>query len=160
MEQAARGNRLDGLSFGLAVLFLFFMVLALQQGKDPRYGPNLGWGVFWALAGFASGLGCWMRSGRYVLIPVAGQEPIDIYGDVPDASATEEFLAELQKHVRSYARGKYGRISEAMPVDQQMHRLTWLRDRNFITDAEYHADSIRLEAMLKKPPDNPIGFRR
>ena len=150
LDHVSRGSRVEGMSLFLTMMFLIGLVnstngvltLALLLGC-------LGMGVY-----------CWTRSGSYVLIPVAGQDAFELFGNRPTRAAVDDFIRDLGTKARSYAREKYGHVSELRPVDEQMRRITWLRDRNFISDDEYRGLVGSLEELLRKRPESPIGFKR
>ena len=150
LDHVARGSRVEGVSFFLTLIFL----IGLMNSTNA-----LLMGIY-ALALLGMGSYCWTRSGSYVVVPIAGQEAFELFGDLPNRAAVDDFIRDLGIRVRTYAREKYGHVSEILPVEQQMGRITWLRDRNFISDDEYRGLVQALEALVQKRQENPIGFRR
>jgi hypothetical protein len=159
LDQVIRGHRIEGMSLFLTGIFLLLAVVSLHTGNDPRVKPNWIFGCFWGLVSIGMATYCWMRSGSYVVIPLAGQEAFEIYGTIPTRASVDAFLEQLSNHVNAYARAKYGTISSLQPFDQQMERLTWLRQRNFLSDAEFNGKVGELERRVKGGPERPIGFR-
>lgn len=107
----------------------------------------------------ATGTYCWIRSGTHILVPIAGQDSVQLFGRSPNKTEVDRFLSELVNVVRTYSVEKYGNVSGYLPPDQQMQRMTWLRDRNFLNDEEFKARVSQLEDLFRPKTNSPIGFR-
>ena len=150
LDHVSRGSRVEAMSLFLNLMFF----IGLVNSSNGVLALSLALGCI-GMGGY-----CWIRSGNYILIPVEGQDAFELFGNRPDLGTVDDFIHDLGIKARSYACEKYGHVNELLPADQQMRRLTWLRDRNFISDNEYRGLVEALEDLVRKRPENPIGFRR
>lgn len=159
-DRVVRGQRLEGLSFFLALAFLCGLGASLYTSNDPREKPNWIMASICLVASAGMASYCWIRSGHYVLVAVGDGDPVELFGDRPGIGEVDGFIAELSTVVREYSLQKYGVVTGLLPMDQQMQRLTWLRDRNYLGSQEYQDRVTKLQALFEKPQSGPIGFKR
>lgn len=159
-DRVVRGQRLEGLSFFLALAFMCGLCGSLYTSNDPRDEPNWIMASICLVAMLGSGSYCWIRSGQYVQIAVGDGEAVELFGDRPEVVEVDGFISELSALVKEYAVQKYGAVSALLPMDQQMQRLTWLRDRNYLGSQEYGERVSQLQAFFERPQSGPIGFKR
>lgn len=153
MDRVVRGTHLDLVS-GLIALGTAVVALTVAAGPGSGFLAVLPWLVMCAVA---SGY-CWLRSGPYVEIPVIQGLPIRLYGNRPGEEQVGRLVAELGAHARDYAIRKFGPIPGAAPRAEQVGRLRWLRERNYITDDELDGWIKELDAGSKFKGSGAIGF--
>jgi hypothetical protein len=155
VDQPSWGTRVHWGALIFTALFGLFAYSSLG-----RAAPNWAFGSIWIICTVGAAMFAWMRSGSYVSIPVANDEPIELYGAEPSVKATEEFMEALSNNVRDYAVKKYGAVSEVLPADLQFQRITWLRDRNFISSDDRDQLIERVRRATGASRERQVGFLR
>lgn len=151
MDRVVSGANLD-IVWLVVSITMAVVTLTLATGAEAGY----------ALAGLVlcgvSCFACWLRSGPYVEIPVLQSGPIRLYGARPDADSVTRLIVDLTQHTKEYAIRKFGPIQGSAPREEQVNRLRWLRDRNYITDDELDQWLKDLDQGAKFRGAGSIGF--
>jgi hypothetical protein len=155
VDQPTWGTRIHWWS----LIISFFAGLILWQ--EVRDGSaRLGQTIIWSVLTLASGAYAWMRSGSYVRLQVANGDPIELYGAIPDRQTVENFIDVLTRTVRTYAIEKYGKVSLLLPAEVQIQRITWLRDRNFISHDKRDQLIEEVKQATTAKAERIVGFRQ
>lgn len=86
-----------------------------------------------------------------------GQQVLAIEVELPSGSEAADFMDGLKAHAKAYSISKFGPVAGMGRTEEQVNRLRWLRDRNYLTDEEFQARLADLGPL--KTDGGPIGFR-
>ncbi len=138
---------------------LLFAMIALAIGVATS-AKAISWEgiMFWSLAALITGTWCWMRSGTFYLIPVIGHEVLALDAERPSEAEASAFIETLRQQTKEYAIAKFGPISGQGDREDQLNRLRWLRDRNYLSHQEFQERSA-IVTMDTKAESGQIGFR-
>jgi hypothetical protein len=89
-----------------------------------------------------------------VTIPTHDRIGITLYFNRHTKSKVIDYSDEIILSVKKYLRNKYSKFDRNMPLETQFDNLTFLRDREIITEKEYDA----FKAYLLGNEKNSIGF--
>lgn len=153
MDQVVCGAHLDLIS-GVVAFGTGIAAMAMWTTSEKGFFAGLPWFLACILASIYG----WLRSGRYVEIPVLQDTPMLLYEDRPDRERVNRLLADLTSRTRDYAIRKFGPIQGTAPREEQVGRLRWFRDRNYITDDELQEWLKDLEQGTKFRSSGTIGF--
>jgi len=91
---------------------------------------------------------------NYIKLPqddvflLGGQVFLVFYRTIPNEQEVLDYLNEIIALSKTYMREKYAKADPDIPHDLFFTRLNWLKDKDIITEAEYH--EIKKEYDLKK----------
>lgn len=134
----------------------FFMINLL----NPDNYEGEGWfGVafFLFMVTLISGLITYVKSKNLVLIPTMSNNYIELFKDKPNEEEFAKFLTQLTDHITSFLRAKYATIDLDMPTEPQLMNLSWLKDREIITNDEF--DKLKSDLIHNGKGNNPVGFK-
>ncbi|NJO25492.1 MAG: hypothetical protein HC867_06610 [Bacteroidia bacterium] len=89
-----------------------------------------------------------------IFIPTENSGSIEIISNKQDSLTTQDFIDELKNIQKKYLLKKYASVDKALPAEQQIHYLNWLRDNNHLTIEEYES---KMNELLKKN-NGSMGF--
>lgn len=156
LDRIVRSVHVDLISGGAAALAALLGFAVIAANPDP--GFNWDGALFWATCAVIGGVFCWLRSGERVQVPVLNAQPLVLASQLPSKPVVDDFLAALTKTSKNYVITKFGPIRGQGPREEQINRLRWLRDRNFINDQELQARIADLGPEVRGE-GGQIGFR-
>ena len=90
----------------------------------------------------------------YILIEAVNPPFIEFYAKRPDKTTVENFIKALQLKTKEFLIKKYAERDNNISIESQLETVNILKNRNIISEAEYH----ELTNKLTKVKNKPIGF--
>ncbi|MBX3255353.1 MAG: hypothetical protein KF862_14525 [Chitinophagaceae bacterium] len=130
------------------LFFFVFSFLFLLGTAEELTVIFLSVGVIFVLTAF-------INRKKTVTIPTYSGDGIILYFNNKTQKEVVEFSNKIIEASNNYLMEKYGKIDRALPVEQQINNLQFLRNREIIT--ENHYETLKNE-LLGRESKSAIGF--
>jgi hypothetical protein len=130
------------------LFFFVFSFLFLLGTAEELTAIFLSIGVIFVLAAF-------INRKKTVAIPTYSGDEIILYFNNKTKEKVVGFSNKIIEASNNYLMGKYGKIDRALPLEQQINNLQFLRNREIIT--ENHYEALKNE-LLGREGKSTIGF--
>jgi len=114
-------------------------------------------GLFWAGIGTIFLIIYFLSRQNFWKIRLANDSYIYIHKNIPNKSATDQFIAELMKSRNEFLRENYALVDENLSYESQLNNFKWLKSIDAITKAEFDQKYKELKQSVK-PEKSNIGF--
>ncbi|WP_131811095.1 hypothetical protein [Aequorivita soesokkakensis] len=146
----------DNIMILITVIFGGFFVIYMLNPDNYKEAGWFGTALFIFILAFFSGLITYVKSKNVALIPTVNHGYIEMFNGKPNQIEFDAFLSELTSSINSYLKLKYGTIDLDMPLEPQLMGLSWLKDREIITPAEF--ENLKKELINNGREHSAIGF--
>ncbi|MEO5570928.1 MAG: hypothetical protein ABIT08_08800 [Bacteroidia bacterium] len=151
IDQKATNNTLLIFScFLFIVLISKIYFLATEQHNDYTVTLVILFGFLFVL------LLTYLGYKDIVLIEAQNPSFIEFFANRPSKEVVEKFISELKSRTKGYLINKYAERDSKISIENQLHKINWLKDRNVIDEKEYE----ELTNKLIKPDIKSIGFKK
>jgi heme/copper-type cytochrome/quinol oxidase subunit 4 len=134
----------------LLLIILVYFLAVNQPIEKGHIAATIIFGVFAVVA--------LVTTPKNSLYLSSAHRQIEFYRDKPNNEAVDAFVKEVIDNCNEYLRMKYAKVDPDLPVEPQLNSLTWMKNRNLITDEEF--EQFKSTLLRRKSPDKPdVGFK-
>ncbi|UAB75609.1 hypothetical protein [Mesoflavibacter sp. SCSIO 43206] len=141
------------LFFGIFFLINIFNPENYKPDQDDPYGVF----IFLFLASLFSGLITFLKSKNVILIPTMNNGYLEVFRSKPSENDVDDFISKLSEKINKSLKDKYGKLDLGMPTEQQLMNISWLKEREVISELEFEQLKTQLTSLRKD--QNKIGFK-
>ena len=141
------------LFFGIFFLINIFNPENYKPDQDNPYGLS----IFLFLASLFSGLITFLKSKNVILIPTMNNGYLEVFRSKPSENDVDDFISKLSEKINLSLKDKYGKLDLDMPTEQQLMNISWLKEREVISELEFEQLKTQLTSLRKD--QNKIGFK-
>lgn len=141
------------LFFGIFFLINIFNPENYKPDQDDPYGVF----IFLFLASLFSGLITFLKSKNVILIPTMNNGYLEVFRSKPSENDVDDFISKLSEKINLSLKDKYGKLDLDMPTEQQLMNISWLKEREVISELEFEQLKTQLTSLRKD--QNKIGFK-
>lgn len=141
------------LFFGIFFLINIFNPENYKPDQDDPYGVF----IFLFLASLFSGLITFLKSKNVILIPTMNNGYLEVFRSKPSENDVDDFISKLSEKINISLKDKYGKLDLGMPTEQQLMNISWLKEREVISELEFEQLKTQLTSLRKD--QNKIGFK-
>ena len=141
------------LFFGIFFLINIFNPENYKPDQDDPYGVF----IFLFLVSLFSGLITFLKSKNVILIPTINNGYLEVFRSKPSENDVDDFISKLSEKINLSLKDKYGKLDLDMPTEQQLMNISWLKEREVISELEFEQLKTQLTSLRKD--QNKIGFK-
>jgi hypothetical protein len=146
----------------MLVVTLFFGTFFLINIFNPEnYAPDqddpYGVFIFLFLLSTCSGLITFLKSKNVILIPTMNNGFLEVFRNIPSENDVDDFISKLSENINTSLKDKYGKLDLDMPIEQQLMNISWLKEREVISEPEF--EKLKTQLTSSRKNQNKIGFK-
>ena len=145
--QAKTNDNLLVISFALLIVGLLFFL----------FGSNTALSSFFFICGTSFLALALVLRKKTVTIPTYDNNNIEIPFNNRNKPTVVKFSSRIIEASNQFLLNKYGKIDKALPLDGQLSKIEFLRDREILTDEEF--DNLKNQ-LLARENKGQVGFGR
>jgi len=142
----------------LMIAGVIFLIAIATQISLYRGGTGEKFaGLFWAGFGVVFLVIYFLSKQNFWKIRLTNESYIYIHKNIPNKSATDQFLSELMKSRNEFLKENYAIVDENLSYESQLNNFKWLKSIDAISKDEFDKKYAELKKSVKQEKPN-IGF--
>jgi hypothetical protein len=152
-------KKTDNLMLIVTIFFGVFFLINIFNPENYTSEEDDPYGVFMFLffMSFISGLITFVKSKNVILIPTMNNGYLEIFRTKPNKKVVDDFISELSQKINLSLKNKYGKLDLDMPVEPQLINISWLKEREVISELEF--EQMKSELISLRKDQNKIGLK-
>jgi len=152
-------KKTDNLMLIVTIFFGVFFLINIFNPENYASEEDDSSGVFIFLffMSFISGVITFIKSKNIILIPTMHNGYLEIFRAKPNKKEVDDFISELSLKINVSLKNKYGKLDLDMPIEPQLMNISWLKEREVISELEF--EQMKSELISLRKDQNKIGFK-